>query len=323
MSGEGIDGLHNTMQKSLLDDLKKFILIHSEHSKFCLYSDYCLEDNEKHNKVASFTISPASIAFPEEKEWISNSLQTDIKKSRNISEKGVELLTNNNFFHINFVIKETTGVFYQKDKTSQDVALLGINLIIEMISKWIKNQPNGKEKFIEQKNKFLYWEKELKKKSANLKLAKQILLISMLASYIAYLLTVNANATDVVWFSDRDKIVNSYGNIAFDLFDINHFSMCEKFGAIEPYSQIGIVTSDSEPKNMWFDHLVRIPDYLAGTLASWDIKNNTVQKTKHSDILQKVFSENDFCAIINVDISRESYKFSRQTVSTLTNKVRL
>lgn len=317
MSGEGIDALHQTMQKSLLDDLKKFILIHNKHSKYCIYSDYCLDDNKKHNNVASFTISPVSTSLPEEKEWIENSLKSDIKKSRKISQEGIEVLTNDKFFHINFILKETVGIFYQKDKTSQDVALLGINSIIEMISKWIESQPEGKEKFTEQKKRFLYWEKELQKKSANIKLAKQILLISMLTGYIAYLLTAHANATDVVWFSDRDKIVNSYNNIAFDLFDINHFSMCEKFGAIEPYSQIVIVTSDSEPKNMWFDYLVRIPDYLAGTLASWDMENNITQKTKHSNILEKVFAENDFCAIINVDMSRDSYKFSRQTVSTL------
>jgi len=313
---EAINVIHHTMHKSLLDDLSLYLKLNGNQNKFCIYSDYCLDDVKKPNKVASFTIAPMGTALPEATEEITIALPKDIKKSKMISGKGVDLLVNKSFFHINFIIKDTSGILYSENKTSQKVILEALDETINMISSWIDNQPEGAGKFKEQIKKFKQWQCELKKKSININLTRNILLISMLAAYIAFLLTKYAKAEDIIWFSDRDKIVDSYNRIAYEIFDICHFGFCDQLGATEPYSNIGIPSPDITSGALWFDHLIRIPDYLAGTLASWDISNNEVERIKHDEILKKVFAENDFCGVIDLAIGQDDCKCSHHKVFT-------
>ena len=61
--------------------------------------------------------------------------------------------------------------------------------------------------------------------------------------------------------------------------------------------------------------MIRIPDHLAGTLSSWDMSANRVAKNKHAQMLQAVFSDNEFCAIIEFNIGKEKFTCGRRTVS--------
>ncbi len=308
-----ITAIHQTIQKSLLKDFQSYIAIHSQQKKFCIYSDYCL-DSKKYNKVASFTVAPAWTAFPEYENYAINAIPRDIKKTKSIAISATEFLKNRSFFHFNFVINDNYSIA-RREQTIQDITITSINEIIRMIEGWLINQPEGTEKFSEQIKKFKQWKQELRKKSINTKLFKHIAMISALAGYIAFLITKEAEATDIVWFSDRDVIVNSYGNISYDLFDMWHFGLCDKYGAYEPYSSIGFPDTDGSASSLWYDHLVRIPDYLAGALSSWKMDINIVEKPKHAEILRNVFADNPFCSIIEINISNSSFRASRLTVS--------
>lgn len=311
---EVVNVIHQTVQKSLLGDFQSYLSNHSDQKQFCIYSDYCLDDKNKLNSVASFTIAPIWTAFPELKNIAVKAIPKDIKKTKDLTDLGAQLIKNKAFFHISFVIKNTDGLLYKEGKTIQEVMIQGISETISMIEGWKKNQPQGIAKFTEQVKKFKKWQQRLKK-NPNIKLSKQIILISAMVGYIAFLITKYAIATDIVWFSDRDKIIHSYDGVAYDLFDIWHYGLCEKYEAIEPYSKIGLGTSEQSTANLWFDHLIRLPDYLAGALSSWDTEENLVHMPKHASVLQKVFADNNFCSIINININKGVFNASRQTVS--------
>jgi hypothetical protein len=312
-----ISVLDETMQKSLLQDLTNYLCMQKNQKEFCIYSDYCLEDESKPNKVASFTIAPTWTAFPEIQYLIEKSIPTDIKDRKFITEEIVDTLKNKNLFHISFIIKDTSGLIYRPTKSSQEVVIQGINELIEMIERWIANQPEGADKFRDQANRFISWRREMERKSPNLNLCKNIIIISLLAGYISYMLTKEAEARTVVWFSDRDKIIESYNSIAFDLYEIYHYGLCDNAGINGETTKIGLAIKDKDDSSnkLWFDPLIRLPDYMAGTLASWDLTSNLVQKDKHAELLQRVFADNSFCTIINIDLGKNGYKCSRQTVS--------
>ncbi|MDP1557561.1 MAG: hypothetical protein Q8K59_01210 [Nitrosomonas sp.] len=309
-----ISVLDQTIQKSLLQDFRNYIKLNN-HDKFVIYSDYCLGNKEKSNNVASFTVAPAWTVFPEIVNKIQNAIPVDIKDHRVISRETIELLRDKSFFHINFIINDTTGLILRRHKTGQDVALKGIDESINMIEGWIVNQPEGIDKFQEQKNRFLHWRRELQKKSPNLQLFKHIVLISLLAGYIAHMLTIEAKADIVAWFPDRDEITEAYNSVAFDLFEINHYGLCEYKGVDGSITKLGLGVKDEGSNKQWYDHLIRIPDHLAGTLSSWSMSENRVAENKHAQILQDVFSDNEFCAIIEINIGKEKFTCGRRTVS--------
>jgi hypothetical protein len=312
-----IEIIDQIMQKSLLQDLTNYLNINSNYKEFCIYSDYCLEDKSKPNKVASFTIAPSWTAFPEIRDLIEKSIPIDIKKSKFITRETIDTLNNKNLFHISFIIKDTSGFIYKPNKSSQEVAIKGISEIIEMMEHWIINQPEGADKFRDQVNRFISWRREVEKKSPNLNLFKNIILISLLAGYISYMLTKEAKASTVVWFSDRDKMIESYNSVAFDLYEIWHYGLCDIAGIKGETTKLGLAVKDDNLDKLWFDPLIRLPDYIAGTLASWDLKSNLVHKDKHAELLKKVFSDNNFCAIININLGKSTYTCSRQTISGL------
>jgi hypothetical protein len=309
-----IDALDQTMQKSLLQDFKSYIRLNNQE-KFAIYSDYCLGDKTKPNNVAAFTVAPAWTVFPDNANHIQNAIPRDIKKRRGISPETIELLRNNSFFHINFIINDDSGLLFRKNMSKEGAALIAVDEAIKLIEGWIINQPEGIDKFSEQSYRFCQWRLELQKKSPNLKLYRQIVLISLLAGYIAHMLTVEANAETVVWFSHRDKITDSYNNIAFDLFEINHFGLCESKGVDGSITKIGLGVKDDDSNKLWYEPLIRIPDHLAGTLSSWDMKENRVSKKKHAQMLQKVFSGNNFCAVIEINIGKEKIACGRRDIT--------
>ena len=117
-----ISVLDQIIQKSLLQDFRNYIKLNN-HDKFVIYSDYCLGNKEKSNNVASFTVAPAWTVFPEIVNKIQNAIPVDIKDHRVISRETIELLRDKSFFHINFIINDTTGLILRRHKTGQDVAL--------------------------------------------------------------------------------------------------------------------------------------------------------------------------------------------------------
>jgi hypothetical protein len=52
-----IRAMDGTLLASVRDDLRLFLQL-NPNQKFTIYSDYCLDDKRKPNKVASFTIAP-------------------------------------------------------------------------------------------------------------------------------------------------------------------------------------------------------------------------------------------------------------------------
>ena len=307
--------IYQTLKKSTLDNFKSYIALNNGvGQKFCIYSDYCLDDKDKSNNAISFTISPAPLAFPEFKEPISKVIPRDIKHTKDLTENATNFLNLKIFFHFNFILTDTDGLLWDVSRTPQQVLIQGIDTVILMIEKWIRNQPEGYEYFTQQIKKFKIWQQELKKRTANVKLAKQIIIVPALAGLIAFLLTKYARATDIIWFSDRDKIINSYNEIAYELFQIWHFGLCDQHQALEPYSNIGLAKPNISESILWFDHLVRVPDYLAGTLSSWDITTHKISKPKHAKIMQEVFADNNFCSVIDINFGRDSFKAGRHVI---------
>ena len=51
----------------------------------------------------------------------------------------------------------------------------------------------------------------------------------------------------------------------------------------------------ANPKQSWYDELVRIPDFIAGSLAAWDYRSNLVPgRPKYAEILQGIVADNRY-----------------------------
>ncbi|ESS68488.1 hypothetical protein MGMO_146c00270 [Methyloglobulus morosus KoM1] len=306
--------LDGTLLCSIRDDLRKYLNL-NKNTKFVISSDYYLEDKHMPNKVASFSIIPYDFQFEPYLGYLGKMAPNDIKNCRTVSTDFIRHISEKRIFSVSFIFKSLKGLTEQAGLSSREFIMQQFDYTISMVKCWMVNQPEGSEYFESIVIKLNAAKKNLNKKSPNLNLYRNVLIVSLLASYLAYLLTKESKAEVIGWFSDQDKIVDAWDRIAQDLFTMNHNALCERDGLNSKDTKLLIGVKEKGEQQLWYDEINRIPDHLASALASWDLNNNTVKRVKHTDVLRQCFADNHFCSIIAIDLSPTLFKCCRLTVS--------
>jgi len=119
---------------------------------------------------------------------------------------------------------------------------------------------------------------------------------TVLAAFCAVVLAQERKIETVAWFPDRDNITTSYERIAEIMFELNSSAFCQRHNidASAIKTIIGHPEPDAaNPKQSWYDELVRIPDFVAGPLARWRYKKNlATDRQKYLEILQGAVADN-------------------------------
>jgi hypothetical protein len=128
------------------------------------------------------------------------------------------------------------------------------------------------------------------------RLVSTMIIATVLAAFCGIVLVQQREIEAVGWFPDRDSITTSYDRIAHSMFAVNFSAFCQRL-SIEHRSVktlIGIPNPDvRRPSQSWYDELVRIPDFLAGPLASWAYTQNLVPgRQKYVEVLSGAVADN-------------------------------
>ncbi len=296
-----IELIEETIYKSTIKDLKRYLRRLAGCTKWLICSDYCLEDKKKSNDVAVFTVLPYYDYIDNIQKDISEKAPTDIKKSRLIRESFINYHKSGLIFHFGFIFGKR-GKHIFKDLSREHILSLLKRTInfVEVLKK--NNVPISADDLQEFTNKIKALIREAERKTFSLKLMKKIILINLLAAYIAHLLCRETDVKLVGWFSDRDDIINAYDEIAFDLFYMNFNALCER-SKIDVDSNVRLMIakpSTNENEKMWYDELNRLPDFIAGTLADWDIAKNHVSKDKFLTMIEGCIADSNNIAILKL-----------------------
>lgn len=263
-------------------------------------SDYCIGDEGKNNDVFSFVIIASHDTIDNISEYIASVAPRDIKKVRSIPQGLMDYLTCEHpvTFSVSFVI-------------NRDHALLRNYLRVESMVKFIPDACELVESFRENSpasasvdpsyfddviKRLNMFEKDLGRKQLNEKLSRQIHLASGFAATMFSLVTRSMNAGHIRWISDRDKLIEHNDTVVYDLSYIYFILMSAIQLGIENREEEKVVIDapnitfelPERTGEKRFDALIRLPDYLAGTLA--DIgPDMSYSKEKFGVMLNNVF----------------------------------
>jgi hypothetical protein len=232
-------------------------------------SDYVIGHRSRPNDCMCFTIYPINYQDPLA-IWreIPSVLRKDLKQVRGLSEESIAFLKQDSHFSICIILPKErhTGNDRELVKAAIDKLLAGM-------CAW---------KDADRHQEYIARVRGLARSATanNFKAAlmRDIFLVTTAAAVIAYLLTKLTSPRLVGWFSDRDDIIAAYDRIAADLFIINYGSICQHRGVNFENVQLRNGNPLPDPqvtKQSWYDAIVRIPDYLAGTLAAYNYGDNT------------------------------------------------
>jgi hypothetical protein len=285
-----------------MNQLKQFLAKNST-DYWIIASDYVIGDKDRRHDSLCYTIYPLFQDHPL-KPWaeIPTLIAEDLKSTSQIDDRIIACLRDASRFSFCFILPKRRHLFKNLTHARQN-----IDDSIVIMQGW-----KDADTHLDLIRRMGRLRQSAKSKAFNTKLLSDIMIVSTIAAVLAYYLTKLTQPRIISWFSDRDDIISAYSKVAHDLFAINHSAMCREQGV--PYSNVKIGLGDPRPdprapSRSWYDALVRVPDFLAGTLAAFNYVDRTFEggKQKIPDLLTKVFCEAENIAILVLDVKPELY----------------
>lgn len=270
--------------RTIKDDLVKYTQLTRSVSKWTCFSDYCFDDANKPNDVACFTLIP----YIDDAELLCNYIKSiaavDIKKTQKVNEKFISFLKDYPLINFSFIINDRKSLFGTNHQAVKASLLLDFGRIIEHFKTWELNRENGSS-----------YKSIIKKLSVVLKLINQnkkikqivdMLVVTFLGAYFSSHIIKSNNVEIFGWFSDRDALNDVCDNLSISLFQYFLYNLAGgdnfRFVAAPAGSR----------DNAFYEELVRIPDYIAGTIADFNISDNVISKDKFNTVLTNYMAEN-------------------------------
>lgn len=286
-----IKALFETFDKSGRAALQDFLTANSGIEKWHIAADFCLHDSDRPNNVFAFSIIPYDSEFSTIKSQIHDALPKDWKKSKNITPQAIEFLHDKRRFHIAFVLPHAPQVFNNGEDTSPlEIARESISITVDtLIAQGRTGDSLRRLKALKQ---------ESKANRFNVELLSDLYLLSDLFCFVTLALARERNIDVVGWLPDRDKMTTWCEGVVFDVGVQCLIGLSEHFKIPVPEKGplIAAPTPDAGKDAMWYDELVRLPDYVAGILSAWNFGTNEIpaERDKYRVMAQDfaAFAEN-------------------------------
>lgn len=291
--------LESTLSKSSILDFKAFVDRFQDVTKWFMCSDYCLDDFNKPNDVITFVVYPYIVDFSQWMNLISHLQKTDLKHCRRVSSEFCSFSHDGYFFCFNFIISKDAFI---NDWRNEERLKENLEVWIDMINKkWKISSPHNITYYEELESRLKKLEINMRRKNFNYKLLSRIMAVTFLSSYIRYLLIRETNRVESFsWLPDRDKMTSFCKSIYEVIYKITAESLCMNFLREEKYSKIKeAIVADIE-KNMFYDELNRVADFMCGGIADINLETGEVSKQKHRTLIREAIAENPNIVTVHI-----------------------
>lgn len=278
------------------DNLKSFLNSHRRIKKWLIISDYALDDQNKNGNFITFTLVPNYFAIDHLMKTTRSLQSKDIKKTKTINPDFIQFLRSSIFFNISIELpsnreemigsakKYFTCLYECLEQNYNDPK-------VKSQCRYFISKLNGKSKF---------------------PLHVDIDLISCIVSLIELQLFKHVpDIENICWLSDRDKILTTFGQegkeqISPMIFNLINYRSKMLFSMLTvPFKKNSeVILSFGYPEpvgRMWYDSLIRIPDFIVGSLADNDQQEMIVSKEIFKEVLEKVISNEDLNLIFRIN----------------------
>lgn len=281
--------LNNTFDKSTKKNIKdNYLKDLQDVTKWKCFSDYCFDDKNKSNDVVTFSIFPYISDYFLIENHIKAIAKTDIKKTKIVQNQFIQFLKEYPLINFSFILNDRKKLFGDTSEKRKESVLQHLNWTKELYKTWIENEPKKEE----------YYKKTIKILDAcirevtngkKINIYIDIFLISFLGAYVTYIILNEVKEIEVFgWFSDRDKIFDIGNGIVINFFQNNlHGLLTEEKRSYQFASSMSNSNFD-----IFYDQFIKVPDYIAGTLADYNMEKNLISKDKFDRILTDFMGDN-------------------------------
>jgi len=307
-----LDSFNQTFYKSCKKDFECFVKDHSNVEKWMIFSDYAMYDKSKKNDVITFSLVPYTLEFDKYSNVLRKLAPNDLKSVRKVNSEFIDFLENAPIFTISVVLDRKRKLHNDEVKYHSQ----RFEMMIAQLEKWCVTTPEGKDHYVELIKKIKVLLQEVRKKGTNLKIFRDIDILSSLAAYILFEITKLTKIETIGWFSDRDSLLSYKASkikspIIFDIVHHLYFLFCNSENIDSKNKLMLGVPESNEDGSVWYDPFNRVPDLFAGALADYDIKNNKCSHEKFIPVIERLFTLSQKNLFFNTKFSPAGYSVSR------------
>jgi hypothetical protein len=266
----------------------------SGSTKWVISADFVISGQHAFNDVFAFTVIPYYAPFDELSAEAKRRLPKDIKHVQEVDADMQDYLSDKRRFSFCFVTDRSRFV-----NLGIDNARRSIDEIITYCLSW--KDAHEQQATIAA---FRRLREKAKASGFNKDLLSDIGLLAALYSFLGVEIARHTRADIIGIFADRDKMTGAYRSIFEEFFAINFSGLCHSDGVDEARTRliVGRPEIGDGQRELWFDDLIRVPDYLAGAMSRWDLKANLVSsdRPKFVQVVEGVIASNPQVAVIRM-----------------------
>lgn len=262
-------------------------------------SDYSVGDSNKQNDAFSFVILLNHDTFENITSYIAAVAPKDIKALRRPSEGLLNYLSCPVSFSLNFVVERQSSYLKNAVTIKEMLGLTGA--LQEVVRDWAVEEPPNAAFYGALNRRLGLLARELGGKSPSLKLLRQIFLVASFAAVVLGLVNDAKSPLGVRWISDRDAMFDRHGGIAFDLGWLFFQMMRRSKGGVIDLRrpEMAFATPGMDGVREYAE-FVRLPDFLAGTLADIKLPQMMFTHTKFPPVFNRLFVNTPNNAVIEI-----------------------
>lgn len=264
-----------------------------------IVSDYSLGNPNKQNDAFAFAILLNHDTVANISKYISEVAPRDLKSSRSPSAGLTSYLTCPVSFSLNFVVERQSQ--YLRDYILEEETRVFLADARELSMHWSKNVPANSAYWKAVEGRLEQMELEMRRRSRPQSLIRRIMLTAVFGATTLMLIHRQKLPQAIRWISDRDAIFDRHDGLAFDLafilFTLMRSQEDLQQQSDHPMITFGLPGMDGEHM---YDELIRLPDYLAGTLADIKLPQMMFSHRKFPPVFNSVFVNSPNNAVIEL-----------------------
>lgn len=295
-------------QSSIQDMRSAYFQFLKHYAKWIIVSDYYLE-NEKANKVITFTVLPLAGDVIQLQNVIRRFAPQDFKHIKVVDPRFIELLQELPLMTISFVLPQDKYLVWSDSKEFREYLADFCETLIAYIAFWRKSTSNQVR--LDKLLKNVEYAQRLLQQKKKIKLLCETFLIALLGGYVGSIICRETALTDLCWLSDRDKTNEVGNNLIRDLFQVTLIDIIKK-------NILFSFTTANSHSDEWYADLTRVPDIITGSIAAFNFDNASGRMwkpTAQTVIGSYLLNNRDSCFIYRFHVSEEMLKVQRLMVA--------
>ena len=285
-------------------DLQSWFSQYPAAASWSMISDFNVGDSGKQNDAYSFVILLKHDTDENIASYIAATSPSDLKALRTPPRGLLDYLCSPVAFSVNFVVARDSANL--RIAMTQEAMTSLVAALRQIVAEWKEAEPPNAGYYGTLDRRLRLLEEELARRQPSLNLLRKIFLVASFSAIVLGMINEAKTPITVRWISDRDAMFDRHDGVAFDLaWLLFQITRRRKGGVIDlRRPQIVFATPGMDGKTEYAE-FVRLPDFLAGTLADIKLPQMMFTHRKFPPIFNRVLVDSPNNAIIELLANEE------------------